>query len=65
MLNAPDEYHFGGVGCPPAEPCDTTTLKALDVLPGGTYQVYISDRSGERHAPVPTPHAPVAVPWEK
>jgi uncharacterized protein YceK len=65
MLNAPDEYHFGGVGCEAGAACETTVLKALDVSPGGTYQVYISDRAGERHAPVPTPHAPVTVPWEK
>lgn len=65
MLNAPDEYHFGATGCPPGPECASTTLRAIDVVPGGTYFVTISDRSGERHAPVPTPHAPVTVPWEK
>lgn len=65
MLNAPDEYHFGATGCGPGPDCISTVLKAIDVYPGGTYEVYISDRSGERHAPVPTPHAPVTLPWEK
>jgi hypothetical protein len=65
MLNAPDEYHFGATGCGPAPDCESTVYKAIDVSPGGTYQVYFSDRSGERHALVPTPHAPVTVPWER
>ena len=65
MLNAPDDYHFGATGCEPGAECTSTVLKAVDVVPGGTYQVYISDRSGERHAPQPTPRAPVTVPWTK
>ena len=65
MINAPEDYHFGYTGCGPAPDCSETTLKALDVVPGGTYQVYFSDRSGERHAPVPTPHAPVGVSWRR
>jgi hypothetical protein len=65
MLNAPDEYHFGATGCGPGPDCDSTVYKALDISPGGEYKVYFSDRAGERHAPVPTPHAPVTVPWER
>jgi hypothetical protein len=65
MLNAPDEYHFGATGCGPGPDCESTIYKAIDVSPGGEYQVYFSDRSGERHAPVPTPHAPVTVPWQR
>ena len=65
MLNAPDEYHFGATGCGPGPDCESTVYKAIDVIPGGEYQVYFSDRSGERHAPVPTPHAPVTVPWQR
>jgi len=63
MINAPEDYHFGATGCGPGPDCTQSDLKAIDVVPGGTYQVYFSDRSGERHAPVPTPHAPVSVPW--
>jgi hypothetical protein len=65
MLNAPDEYHFGATGCPPGPDCTSEVYKALDITPGGEYWVYFSDRSGERHAIVPTPHAPVTVPWER
>ncbi len=65
MINAPEDYHFGATGCAPGPDCTQTDLKALDVVPGGTYAVYFSDRSGERHAPVPTPHAPVSVPWQR
>ena len=65
MLNAPEDYHFGATGCGPGPDCATTILKAIDVIPNGTYQVYFSDRSGERHAPVPTPHTPLTVPWER
>lgn len=65
FVNAPEDYHFGATGCGPAPECTTTVLKAIDVSPGGTYQFYISDRSGERHAPVPTPHEPVTVPWQR
>jgi hypothetical protein len=63
MINAPEDYHFGFTGCPPNPDCASETLKAIDVSPGGSYEVYFSDRSGERHAPVPTPHAPVTLPW--
>jgi hypothetical protein len=65
MINAPEDYHFGATGCGTGPDCDSTTYKAIDISPGGVYEVYFSDRSGERHAPVPTPHAPVTVPWQK
>jgi hypothetical protein len=65
MINAPEDNHFGATGCGPAPDCTTTVYKAIEVAPGGRYEVYFSDRSGERHAPVPTPHAPVTVPWQK
>ena len=65
MLNAPEDYHFGFTGCGPGPDCALTNLKAIDVLPHEIYQVYFSDRSGERHAPVPTPHAPLIVEWER
>jgi hypothetical protein len=66
LVNAPEDYHYGSTGCPP-EPaeCEDTILQALEVQPGGIYEVYIGGRYGERHAPVPTPHAPVTVPYEK
>jgi hypothetical protein len=59
LVNAPESYHYGATGCKPATDCPSSALKAIDVLPGGMYQVTISDRS----APVPTPHAPITVPW--
>ena len=61
LVNAPESYHYGATGCQPASNCSSSALKALDVLPGVVYQVTISDRS----APVPTPHAPVTVPWTR
>ena len=65
MINAPEDYHFGATGCGPAPDCESSVYKAIDVSPGGEYEVYFSDRSGERHAEVPTPHAPVTVPWQR
>jgi hypothetical protein len=65
MINAPEDYHFGATGCGPGPNCESSVYKAIDVSPGGQYEVYFSDRSGERHAPVPTPHAPVTVPWQR
>jgi hypothetical protein len=65
LVNAPEDYHYGFTGCPPGPECESTIYKAIDVLPGEEYQVYFSSRPGERHAPVPTPHAPVTVPWER
>ena len=66
LVNAPEDYHYGYTGCPKGvDDCQDDVLQALEVQPGGVYEVYISDRIGERHAPVPTPHAPVSVPYEK
>ncbi len=65
MINAPEDYHFGFTGCGPSPDCSSSTLKAIDIVPGGQYEVYFSDRSGERHAPVPTPHIPVTLPWTR
>jgi len=65
MINAPEDYHFGATGCGPGPECASSDLKAIDVSPGHSYEIYFSDRSGERHAPVPTPHAPVTVPWQR
>ena len=64
LVNAPEDYHYGNTGCPPGPDCESTVYHALDVSPGEEYQVYFSSRQGERHAPVPTPHAPVTVPWQ-
>ncbi|HYL80896.1 MAG TPA: hypothetical protein VEU07_08785 [Candidatus Acidoferrum sp.] len=61
LVNAPESYHFGATGCKPAEHCPATGLQAVDVVPGGTYPVYIADFA----APIPRPHAPVTVPWHK
>jgi hypothetical protein len=61
LVEAPDDYHYGATGCKPAEDCPSAELVALDVAPGGTYQVTISDRS----AALPTPNAPVSVPWKR
>ncbi len=58
---APDDYHYGDTGCPPAKDCASTALVALDVTPGSTYHVTISDRA----AVLPTPQAPVTVPWHR
>jgi hypothetical protein len=65
MINAPEDYHFGATGCGPAPDCESSVYQAIDVTPGAEVAVYFSDRSGERHAPVPTPHAPVEVPWQR
>ncbi len=61
LVNAPESYHYGATGCPPATRCASSELLALEVAPGGTYQVTISDRSAQ----LPTPHTPVSVPWRK
>jgi hypothetical protein len=61
LVNAPESYHYGATGCKSATNCASSDLLAVDVVPGGTYQVTISDRA----APVPTPYAPVTVPWHK
>jgi hypothetical protein len=60
LVNSP-EHHYAATGCRPGENCTATALQAIDVVPGGSYQVCVSDRS----APIPTPHEPVKVPWWK
>jgi len=61
LIEAPDDYHFGDTGCPPAADCPLSSLVALDVVPGNTYRVSISDRTPL----LPTPGAPVTVPWRR
>jgi hypothetical protein len=45
LIEAPDDYQFGATGCAAATECASSELQALDVLPGGVYQVTIADRS--------------------
>jgi hypothetical protein len=61
LINNPDDYHYGATGCPAGQDCATSDLVAIDVLPGGAYDVTISDRK----ALLPTPGAPVSVPWHR
>lgn len=61
LIEAPDDYHYGATGCAVDERCGDQGLLALDVEPGGTYQVTISDRS----AMLPDADAPVTVPWHR
>jgi hypothetical protein len=61
LINAPDDYHYGATGCKAGEDCASADLIAIDVVPGGVYQVTISDRK----ALLPTPGAPVTVPWHR
>ena len=61
LSNDPESYHYGDTGCAPATDCPSKALLALDVSPGGSYQVTIADRS----ALLPTPEAPVRVPWRR
>lgn len=56
----PDEYHFGYNGCQRGEDCSSRKLKVIDVVPGAAYNVYITQRFDR----VPTPGAPVPLPWE-
>src|SRR5512140_3334204 len=56
-----DSYHFGATGCKAVTDCPTKDLVALDVLPGGSYPVYIGDSS----AAIPPTGVPVKVPWRK
>lgn len=56
-----DSYHFGATGCKAASDCASKDLIALDVVPGGTYSVYIADASAE----IPPTGVPVKVPWHK
>jgi len=61
LIEAPDDYHYGDTGCPPATNCPSSDLVAIDVIPGKTYLVTISDRSPL----LPTPGVPVQVPWRR
>jgi hypothetical protein len=61
LINNPDDYHFGATGCAAGQDCASAALLALDVIPGGEYHVTIADS----HALLPTPGAPVTVPWHK
>ena len=61
LINNPDDYHYGSTGCEALQNCTNSELLALDVTPGGVYNVTITDQ----HALLPTPGAPVTVPWRK
>ncbi len=56
-----DAYHFGATGCKSSVACTSNDLVALDVVPGGSYKVYIADQS----ALIPPTGVPVLVPWHK
>jgi hypothetical protein len=61
LINNPDDYKYGATGCAALENCSNSELVALEVTPGGVYNVTITDR----HALLPTPGVPVIVPWHK
>jgi hypothetical protein len=61
LTYAPEIYHWGATGCLPLTDCPSAALKAVDVLPGLTYEVMISDRS----AALPASGEPVTVPWQR
>jgi hypothetical protein len=61
LIEAPEDYQYGATDCKPGGDCSASTLSAIDVVPGGSYQVHISDRI---HL-IPTPGEPVAVPWHR
>jgi hypothetical protein len=61
LINNPDDYHYGATGCVALQNCANSELIAYEVSPGGVYNVTITDR----HALLPTPGAPVTVPWHK
>jgi len=61
LIEAPDDYQFGATECGAGAECTSTGLLAIDVEAGRTYAVTIADRS----ALIPTPGAPVAVPWHR
>lgn len=56
-----DSYHYGATGCQVATDCFSSDLIAQDVLPGGSYKVYIADRK----AVIPPTGVPVTVPWRR
>jgi len=61
LINNPDDYHYGATGCAAGQDCPISDLLALEVVSGGVYRLAIT----ERHALLPTPGAPVVVPWRK
>jgi hypothetical protein len=61
LVEKPEDYHYGATGCKPATDCPSSDLIALDVNPGRTYAITISDR----HARLPAPGAPVSVQWKR
>jgi hypothetical protein len=61
LINDPESYQFGATGCLPGTPCPASSLTALDVEPGGVYHISVGDRSAD----IPTPGAPVTVPWHR
>lgn len=61
LINNPDDYHYGSTGCIALQNCTSSDLLALEVAPGGVYNVTITDQG----ALLPTPGAPVTVPWHK
>jgi hypothetical protein len=61
LVNEPDSYHFGATFCQVISPCEDHVLKAIDVFPGMTYQVYIADSA----ARLPERGQPVEAPWRK
>ena len=61
LINNPDDYHFGATGCAAGQDCPSSELLALEVVPGSEYHVTVADS----HALLPTPGAPVLVPWHK
>ena len=70
LVEAPDDYHYGFTGYRASAYGHMTrggtrdanvNLIGLDVKPGGTYQVYISDHWAE----LPEPGKPVTVPWHR
>lgn len=64
LTNAPTEYHYGATECQVPTECVGSPLVALEVLPGESYSILITDRQAllpgndERGLPV-------TVPWVK
>jgi hypothetical protein len=56
-----DSYHYGATGCKAVTDCPSKDLVALEVVPGGSYSVYIADSA----AKIPPTGVPVKVPWHK
>jgi len=60
LINEPDSYHFGATGCMAGQDCSDSTLQAIEVAAGKSYQVVIADRK----ALLPKEGEPVTVPWK-